>query len=89
MEAVEPDFSYVDELGLRLIGADAPIRKAEQAAPSRGPLPLASGELPATTRKVGPVPSLRLPSASAGPAASGPASAPIRPDPPGPRAATD
>jgi hypothetical protein len=73
-------------IGLRFIVADAAISKAERSAPSRGPLPLAPGERPATPRKVGPVPSLRRPSASAEPPASGPASAPVRPDPPGPRA---
>ena len=76
-------------IGLRFIMADATTGKAERPAPSRGPLPLASGERPAATRKVGPVPSLRLPSSSAEPPASGPASAPVRPDPPGPRAGAD
>jgi len=71
-------------IGLRCIVADASISKAERSAPSLGPLPLAPGEGPAAPRKVGPVPSLRRPSASAEPPASGPASAPVRPDPPGP-----
>ena len=73
-------------IGLRFIVAGASISKAERSAPSRGPLPLAPGERPAMPPKVGPLPSLRLPSASAEPPASGPASAPVRPDPPGPRA---
>ncbi len=67
----------------RITVADATTGKAERPAPSRGPLPLASGAGPAPTRKIGPVPSLRLPSASAEPPASGQASAPVRPDPPG------
>ena len=73
-------------IGLRFIVADATGPKAERPAPSRGPLPLGQGGQPAATPKVGPVPSLRLPSASAKPAASGPASAAVRADPPGPRA---
>ena len=76
-------------ISLRFIMADATISKAERSAPSRGPLPLAPGERPATPPKVGPLPSLRLPSASAEPPASGPASAPVRPDPPGPRAGSN
>ncbi len=74
-------------VGLRITLTDAPIRNAEQAAPSRVPLPVASAEGAAKTRKIGPGPSLRRPSASAEPPAPGPASAPVRPDPPGPRAA--
>jgi hypothetical protein len=73
-------------IGLRFIMADATTGKAERPAPSRGPLPLASGEQPAATPKVGPVPSLRPPSAGPKPPASGPASAAVRADPPGPRA---
>lgn len=76
-------------IGLRFIMADATTGKAERPAPSRGPLPLGPGERPAATRKVGPVPSLRLPSAEPKPPASGPASAPVRADPPGPRAGAD
>lgn len=73
-------------LGLRVVLTDAPISDAERAAPSRGPLPVASATDPATTRKVGPVPALRRPSASAEPPAPGSGSASFRPDPPGPRA---
>ena len=73
-------------LGLRFILAVAPNGNAERAAPSRGPLPVASATVPATTRKVGPGPSLVRPSASAEPPAPGLSSAPFRPDPPGFRA---
>ena len=71
-------------LGLRFLLAAAPNGNAERAA--GGPLPVASAAEPATPRKVGLVPSLRRPSASAEPPAPGPASAPFRPDPPGERA---
>jgi len=73
-------------LGLRFILAAAPNGNAERAAPSRGPLSVAPAAVPATTRKVGRVPSHRRPSAFAGPPAPGPAGAPFRPDPPGARA---
>jgi hypothetical protein len=73
-------------IGLRFIIADAPTSDAERVAPSRGPLPVAPAESPATPRKIVPVSLLRLPSASAEPPAPGQASAPFRSDPPGPRA---
>ena len=73
-------------LGLRFIPAAATKGNSERAAPGRSPLPVAPAAVPATPRKVGPVPSLRRPSASAEPPAPGPASAPLRPDPPGDRA---
>jgi len=74
-------------IGLRIILTGAPIGNAERDAPSRVPLPVAAAEGAATTRKVGPGPSLRRPSASAEPPAPGQDSAPVRPDPPGARAA--
>ncbi len=73
-------------IGLRFTVADAPLSDAERSAPSRGPLPVAPAAGPATPRKIGPVPSLRRPSASAEPPAPGQASAPFRSDPPGPKA---
>jgi len=73
-------------IGLRFTVADAPLSDAERAVPSHGPLPVASAGSPATPRKIGPVSSLRRPSASAEPPAPGPASTPFRSDPPGPRA---
>jgi hypothetical protein len=81
----ERRFSGVS-IGLRFILADAPSGDAEPAAPSRAPLPVAPATAPAPSRKIGPVPSLRRPSASAEPPAPGPASTPFRPDPPGPSA---
>lgn len=83
----ERRFSGVS-IGLRFILADAPSGDAERAAPSRAPLPVAPAADPAMSRKIGPVPSLRRPSASAEPPAPGPASASFRPDPPGPSAGT-
>ncbi len=74
-------------IGLRITLTGAPIRNAERDAPSRVPLPVAAADDAAMTRKIGPGPSLRRPVASAQPPAPGPASAPVRPDPPGPRAA--
>lgn len=73
-------------IGLRVVLTVAPISNAERDAPSRVPLPVATAEGVAATRKVGPGPSLRRPFASAKPPASGQASAPARPDPPGARA---
>ena len=75
-------------IGLRFTVADAPLSDAERAAPSRGPLPVAPAASPATPRKIGTVPSLRRPSASAEPPAPGQASTTFRSDPPGPRAGT-
>ena len=72
---------------LRVTMEGAPIRNGERDAPSRVPLTVAAAGEAAATRKIGPVPSLRRPSASAKPPAPGPASAPVRPDPPGARAA--
>jgi len=66
-------------LGLRFILADASIGDAERAAPSRDPLPVARANSPAESRKVGPGPALRGPSASAEPPATGPT--PLRSDP--------
>lgn len=62
-------------IGLRFTLAAAPNGNAERPAPSRGALPVAPAAEPATTRPVGPVPSLRPP-----------VSAPFRSDPPGDRA---
>jgi len=73
-------------IGLRFIVADASFNDGNRAAPSRGPLTVAPAEGPATPRKIGPVPSLRRPSASAEPPAPGQASTPFRSDPPGPQA---
>jgi hypothetical protein len=70
-------------LGLRFILAAAPIGDGERAAPSGGPLPVPPATEPPTTRKVGAVPSLRRPSASAEPPAPATVSAPFRSDPPG------
>jgi len=83
----ERRFSSVS-IGLRFILADAPSGDAERAAPSRAPLPVAPAADPAMSRKIGPGPSLRRPSASAEPPAPGPASTSFRPDPPGSSAGT-
>lgn len=72
---------------LRIVVAVAPIDNAERDSPSLVPPRVAAAEGAAATRKVGPVPSLLRPAASAEPPASGPDSAPVRPDPPGARAA--
>lgn len=74
-------------VALRVVLSGAPMGDGERAAPSRGPLPVAAAEGAATTRKIGPGPSLRRPAASAEPPAPGQDSAPVRPDPPGARAA--
>ena len=73
-------------IGLRFTVSDAPSSDGNRAAPSRGPPTVAPAEGPATTRKIGPVTSLRRPSASAEPPAPGQADASFRPDPPGPKA---
>lgn len=73
-------------IGLRFTIADAPSSDGNRATPSRGPLTVAPAEGSATSRKIGPVTSLRRPSASAEPPAPGQAAASFRPDPPGPRA---
>lgn len=74
-------------IGLRVMLTEAPMGNGERVAPSRAPLPVAAGAEAATTRTVGPGPSLRRPAASAEPPASGQDSAPVRPDPPGAPAA--
>lgn len=74
-------------IGLRVVLTVAPIGNAEWDSPSLVPLPVAAAEGAAATRKVGPGPSLRRPAASAEPPATGQDSAPVRPDPPGARAA--
>ncbi len=74
-------------IGLRVVLTVAPIGNAERDSPNLVPLPVAPAEGAATTRKIGPVPSLRRPAASAEPPAPGQDSAPVRPDPPGARAA--
>lgn len=83
--ARERQFTKV-AIGLRFTVADAPSSDGNRAAPSRGPLTVAPASGPATPRKIGPVLSLRRPSASAEPPAPGQASAPFRSDPPGPQA---
>lgn len=74
-------------IGLRVVLAVAPINNAERDSPNLVPLPVVAAEGAASTRKVGPGPSLRRPAASAEPPAPGQDSAPVRPDPPGARAA--
>lgn len=74
-------------IGLRVVLTVAPIDNAERDSPSLVPLPVVPAEGAATTRTIGPGPSLRRPDASAEPPAPGPTSAPVRPDPPGARAA--
>ena len=74
-------------IGLRVILTETPMGNGERDAPSRVPLPVAAAKGAAATRKVGPGPSLRRPAASAEPPATGQGSAPVRPDPPGARAA--
>lgn len=73
-------------LGLRFRRDDATTGDASRTVPSHGPARVAPAESPAAPRKIGPVPSLRRPGASAEPPAPGPASASFRPDPPGSRA---
>lgn len=74
-------------IGLRVILTETAMGDGERDAPSRVPLPVAAPDGAAATRKVGPGPSLRRPAASAEPPAPGQDSAPVRPDPPGARAA--
>lgn len=74
-------------IGLRVVLTVAPINNAERDSPNLVPLPVVAAEWAASPRKVGPGPSLRRPAASAEPPAPGQASAPVRPDPPGARAA--
>jgi hypothetical protein len=71
------------EVGLRFQREVAPAGDAERPGPSPGPLPVAPAAGPAASRKVGPVPSLHHPAASAEPPARGAGSASFRPDPPG------
>ena len=75
-------------IGLRITLSDPPIGNATRDAPSRVPLPVAAAHDAVATRRLGPVPSLGPPSASAKPPAPGQASVPVRPDPPGARTAT-
>lgn len=72
---------------LKVALAGAPLSRGEPDAPSRVPLPATSAGEAAATRKIGAVLPLRRPAAFAEPPASGAASAPVRPDPPGARAA--
>lgn len=74
-------------VGLRVALTVAPTDNAERDSPNLVPLPVVPAEGAAATRKIGPVPSLRRPAASAEPPAPGQDSAPVRPDPPGARAA--
>lgn len=74
-------------IGLRVVLTDAPIGNAERDSPSLVPLPVAAAVEAAAPRTVGAGPSLRRPAASAKPPAPGQDSTPVRPDPPGPRAA--
>lgn len=74
-------------VGLRVVLTVAPIGNAERDSSNLVPLPVVAADGAAATRKIGPSPSLRRPAASAEPPASGQDSAPVRPDPPGARAA--
>ena len=64
-----------------------PTETPSRLNPSGGTV-FPGADVPAMPPAVGPVPSLRRPSAAAGPAAPGSSSAPVRPDPRGPRAGT-